>query len=61
VIAGAVPEVDGQWVTSKDVKTIYYAPKSSSRWRGWAPGNRVWFRNLDDLLRAFPCRVKAPD
>ena len=56
-----MPEIDGLWVTSKDVKTIYYASKSSSSWRRWAPSNRVWFRNIDDLLRAFPGRVKSPD
>jgi hypothetical protein len=56
-----VPEADGQWVTSRDTNTRYYAPKASSYWKRWVAGNRVWFRSLEELLRAYPGRVVAPD
>ena len=57
---GAVSATEGQWVTSKDRSTRYYAPKNSNYWQTWVESNRVWFRTLEDLLRAFPNRERAP-
>ncbi|MBI4320274.1 MAG: hypothetical protein HY675_17430 [Chloroflexi bacterium] len=56
----AVPEVEGQWVTSRAANARNYYRKSDPRWRDLAERNRVWFKTLEDLLAAYPNRRPPP-
>jgi hypothetical protein len=54
------PNPAGDWVTSTSASAQYYCSVGyESRWESWSPANRVWFATEEDLLAAYPGRVRA--
>lgn len=56
-ISSVVPA--GTWVTSSNSRTKYYYGVNQSGWKEWAPANLRWFATEEDLLRAYPDRVRG--
>jgi hypothetical protein len=54
---GQVAEADGVYVTSSSRSAHYYYSVDEKSWDRIHTENRVWFRTVDDLQRAFPDRI----
>jgi hypothetical protein len=57
VYPGQVAEADGRYVTSSSRSARYYYSVDEKSWDRIGADHRVWFRTIDDLLRAFPDRI----
>ena len=57
VYPGQVAEADGRYVTSSLRSARYYYSVDEKSWDRIGADHRVWFRTIDDLLRAFPDRI----
>ena len=57
VYPGQVAEADGRYVTSSSRSDRYYYSVDEKSWDRIRADHRVWFRTIDDLLRAFPDRI----
>ena len=59
-VPGQVSEDQGLVVTTASKRSKYYYVRSDTGWHRIHSTNRVWFMNVDDLLRAFPGRTLHP-
>jgi hypothetical protein len=54
---GQVVEAEGRYVTSNSRSARYYYSVDEKSWDRIHADHRVWFKTVDDLLRAFPGRI----